>query len=321
VTSNEGGTGNTASASLTVVQPPTAGTSFAASSIPLNGTTTLTFTIGNPAGNTALSGIAFTDSLPAGLVVASPNGLSDPSPGGGTATAAAGSSTVSLSGATLAPGGSFSFSVSVRGATAGVKNNSVTVTSAEGGNAAPANASVTVVAPPSVTAQQVNDGAAQRSRVIELKVTFDRVVSLPADHPEQAFALTDANGNPVANVTLGVTVDNSSGVSVATITFGGSAIIGASLADGRYVLRTLASQVTDSIGQHLAADATLSFFRLFGDATGDGKVNNSDFVIFATAFGKLPGQGYLSYLDYDGSGTINNTDFVQFALRFGVILP
>jgi fimbrial isopeptide formation D2 family protein/uncharacterized repeat protein (TIGR01451 family) len=146
VSSTNGGTGNTATANLTVAAPPSITKAFGAASIPLNGTTSLTFTIQNPNTTLALSGIAFTDNLPAGLVVATPNALSNTC--GGTATAVAGSGSVSLSGGTLAASASCTVSVNVQGTTAGVKNNSVQVTSTEGGTGNTSNASITVVAPP-----------------------------------------------------------------------------------------------------------------------------------------------------------------------------
>jgi uncharacterized repeat protein (TIGR01451 family) len=144
VTSTNGGTGNTASASITVVAPPSISKAFGAGSIPLNGSTSLTFTLTDPNSGTALSGVGFSDTLPSGLVVATPNGLSG-SCGGGTITAVAGSGTISLSGATLPAGGSCTFAVNVTGTTAGLKSNtSGAVTSTEGGTGNTASASVTV---------------------------------------------------------------------------------------------------------------------------------------------------------------------------------
>ncbi len=145
VTSTNGGTGNTASASTTVVAPPTISKNFGASSISLNGTTTLSFTLTNPAVNTvALTGVAFTDSLPSGLVIATPNGFTGFC-GGGTITATAGSSSVSLSGANLAVNSSCTFSMNVLGTAAGVKNNTTgAVTSTNGGTGTTATASLTV---------------------------------------------------------------------------------------------------------------------------------------------------------------------------------
>ncbi|MBZ5555371.1 MAG: DUF11 domain-containing protein [Acidobacteriia bacterium] len=147
VSSVDAGTGNTASASITVINPPSIAKGFGAVTIPLNGSTSLTFTINNTNINSTLNGTAFTDNLPAGLVVATPNGLTG-SCGGGAITAAAGSSSVSLSGASLPPSTSCAFSVNVTGTTAGVKNNSVTVSSTNGGTGNTSNASLTVTAPP-----------------------------------------------------------------------------------------------------------------------------------------------------------------------------
>ncbi|HWG50105.1 MAG TPA: hypothetical protein VN669_10450 [Candidatus Acidoferrales bacterium] len=149
VTSTNGGTGNTASANLTVASPPSITKTFGATTIPLKGTTSLTFSISNPNTTLALSGIAFSDNLPAGLVVASTPNLSNAC--GGTATAVGGSGSVSLSAGTLAAGASCTVSVNVQGTTAGVKNNSVQVTSTEAGTGNTSNASLTVVSPPAIT--------------------------------------------------------------------------------------------------------------------------------------------------------------------------
>ena len=107
VTSTEGGTGGTATASVAVVVPPSISKSFGASRIALNGTTSLSFTISN-VNTVALTGVGFTDTFPGGLVVATPNGLTG-SCGGGSITAVSGSNNAGLYGATLPPSSSCTF--------------------------------------------------------------------------------------------------------------------------------------------------------------------------------------------------------------------
>ncbi|HXJ71772.1 MAG TPA: hypothetical protein VNM37_02925, partial [Candidatus Dormibacteraeota bacterium] len=149
-TSTEGGTGNTSNASITVVGAPTIAKAFGAASIPLNGSTSLTFTITNPNTTVALSGVAFSDTLPAGLVISTPNGLTGTC-GAGTITATAGTNVISLSGGTIAASSSCTFSVNVTGTAAGAQVNTTgAVTSTEGGTGNTATATVHVEAPPSI---------------------------------------------------------------------------------------------------------------------------------------------------------------------------
>ena len=141
--------------SLTVVDPPAitklfgAGTLFTGSTASL--TTSLTFAISNPNLSTTLTGVAFTDTLPAGLVVASPNGLSAVSCSSGslgaTPTAAAASSAIGLSGGSLSPGATCTFSLNVTGTTTGLKTNTVTIGSTNGGTGNTATASLNVKDP------------------------------------------------------------------------------------------------------------------------------------------------------------------------------
>jgi hypothetical protein len=136
----------TASASLTVINPPHISTAFGATSIPFGAPTTLTFTVNNP--NTALSltGISFSDTLPAApgaLIVATPNGLSNTC--AGTASAAAGSSIVSLTGVSLTAGATCTLSVTVQGAAVGAANNSVAISDTLAGTGNTSTATVTVV--------------------------------------------------------------------------------------------------------------------------------------------------------------------------------
>ena len=136
--------------------PPTISKVFGAASVPLNGTTSLTFNLTNPNAAISLSGIGFTDTFPSGLAVSTPNGLTG-SCAGGTITAAAGSNSVSLSGASLTAGASCTFAVNVAGAGAGAQNNVTSaVTSTEAGNGGTASASLTVAGPSQQPPQPVD---------------------------------------------------------------------------------------------------------------------------------------------------------------------
>jgi arabinogalactan endo-1,4-beta-galactosidase len=135
---------------------PAISKAFGAASVALNGTTSLTFNLSNPNAAISLSGIGFTDTLPAGQVVGTPNGLTG-SCGGGAITAAAGSNSVSLSGATLAAGASCTFAVDVTGTTSGTQNNTTSaVTSSEAGSGGTASASLIVAGPSQQPPQPVD---------------------------------------------------------------------------------------------------------------------------------------------------------------------
>ncbi len=122
VSSANAGTGNTASDSVSVVQRPAITKTFGADTVPLGGTTSLTIVVSNPDLAVTQTGVAFTDTLPAGLVVATPpNGLISACGGTETLTAVAGSDTVSLSGAEIAPTAQCTVKVDVTGAHRGAR--------------------------------------------------------------------------------------------------------------------------------------------------------------------------------------------------------
>jgi hypothetical protein len=145
-------TGDTASATLAVVAPPTLAKAFGTSNLQLGNSTTLSFTLTNPTGNpSSFTNLTFSDTLPAGLTISTPNGLMG-SCGGGTITATAGTNLIQLMGATLAAGASCTFSVNVTAATPGVQNNvTSTVSDAEGVFGGAASATTTVVNPPTIS--------------------------------------------------------------------------------------------------------------------------------------------------------------------------
>jgi hypothetical protein len=118
---------------------------FLLEQLALGKSTSLEFVLTNNDATASLSGLAFTDTLPAGLVVATPNNLTGTC-GGGTITATAGSASISLTGAALAAGASCLFFVDVTGVALGSQlNTTSTVASNEAAAGAAASTSIDVV--------------------------------------------------------------------------------------------------------------------------------------------------------------------------------
>lgn len=136
-------------ASLDVVAPPSISAAFGTSLLGLHGTTPLTFTITNPNPSFALTGIAFTNTLPAGLEIAAQPRAGDTC--AGVLTAAAGTDSVGMSGGQLAPGSSCTMSATVVAAATGALSDMTSqVTSNEGGIGNAASAALTVIGPPTI---------------------------------------------------------------------------------------------------------------------------------------------------------------------------
>jgi len=198
VSSYNGGAGNTSNATLTVsTSAPTITNTFGAATIPVNGTTSLTFDLTAPNAGASQTGVAFTDSLPAGLVVATPNGLTNTC--GGTGAAAAGSSSASLSGATLADGASCTLSVLVQGKTRGVKSNNVQVTSTNGGTGNTSNATLTVSLLSCTHDDSIFCKGFEPSTTVPLLTGINLLDSVTVDASGNVF-LTDSFNNAVKEV-------------------------------------------------------------------------------------------------------------------------
>jgi choice-of-anchor C domain-containing protein len=162
------------------LQPPSIAKGFGAATIPLNGSTSLSFTIDNP-NDVNLNGVGFSDTLPPGLVVSTPNGLTGGC-GGGTIVASAGSGNVSLTSATLTAAASCTFRLNVTGTTQGVQDNTVTVTSTNAGTGNTASASITVVpAPPTI---------AKSFGAVTMAVNESTSLSFTIDNPNKSDTLT-----------------------------------------------------------------------------------------------------------------------------------
>jgi uncharacterized repeat protein (TIGR01451 family) len=215
-----------------VVFPPVITKGFAASTTPLNGVVALTFSISNPTQTAALTGVAFTDTLPAGLVVSTPNGLSG-SCGGGTITAVAGSSSISLAGAILATSATCTFSVNVTGIAGGIDNNSVTVNSTNGGPGNTSTASITVILPPTI------------------KKSFAPTIIQAGNTSTLSFTITNPNMTPLGTLTfVGFTDILPPGVSVST---------SSGTCDGGSLIATSGSGLIELAGAFLPDGASCTF--------------------------------------------------------------
>ena len=152
VTSTSHGSNAFAASAVLTVAVPAISKAFTASTIPLNGTTTLTITLSNPTA-TAMTGAAFTDTLPAGLTASAPGGTCL-FPGG---TRTASGSTIALTVGTIPAAGSCTVTATITGTTIGLKVNTIpvgglTVTGpAALSNGIAAVDDVTVLAAPAVT--------------------------------------------------------------------------------------------------------------------------------------------------------------------------
>ena len=149
VSSTNGGTGNTATATLTVntIQPPSIAKSFSPTAIASGGTTTLTLTITNPNQVTTLNGLAVTDTFPTGMTVAAPLTITNTCGGtvqddlGGSLDA--GDSGIQLTGGTLAPNSNCTITVLVTATQSGT-NTTGNVSATNGGTGNTVSAPISV---------------------------------------------------------------------------------------------------------------------------------------------------------------------------------
>ncbi len=171
----------------------------------------------------------------------------------------------------------------------------------------------------------INDGAAQRSKVTKVSVSFN------SDIQYQDGAFQVRNRETGEFVTVSVEVVGS----MATLTFQQGASVEVndasnSLVDGNYELIIDASKVT-SVGGALDGnrDGTAGdsytygttdidkFFRYFGDSDGDRDVDSVDLLRFRTSFNKSGGDaGYLHYFDLLGDDDVDSVDLLKFRTKF-----
>src|SRR5262249_52941175 len=147
-----------------------------------------------------------------------------------------------------------------------------------------------------------------------------------ATTPGAAFTLS--RNSDGAAVTFTATASVVGGVTVVTLNnFTGAAAQFGSLADGRYTLTALASQVSangqpldgngdGNPGDNYVLNSTgaSGVFRLFGDGDGNARVDVADLGLFAGTYLKSQGDpGYLPDFDFNADGRVDVADLGQFA--------
>ncbi|MGZ6268547.1 MAG: DUF7933 domain-containing protein, partial [Candidatus Limnocylindrales bacterium] len=144
---------------------------FSPTSIDLGGTSTLNFRIDNPETNGMITGLAFTDTLPAGLTIA--NGSTTVCWDNGCNLTTSGGNTISFTRASLDDGYQCTFSVTVTGTAAGTKVNTTgPITSTNRGSGASATATLIVLAPPAPPTIAKHFGAATLAHGTSTSLTF-----------------------------------------------------------------------------------------------------------------------------------------------------
>ncbi|MBX3673920.1 MAG: DUF11 domain-containing protein [Burkholderiales bacterium] len=187
---------------LTVIGKPAIAKAFTPAAVPVGGASTLTFTITNP-NAIPLTGIAFTDAYPAGIVNATPLAVGGTCPGV-TTTATAGGASFNVTGGTVAAGASCTITVGVTGTTAGAWNNTASgVASAESGTAGAGSntATLTVSSPATITKAFGTSPIPQGGTSVA------------------TFTLANPNATPLTNLRF---TDALANMSVASATIGGT---------------------------------------------------------------------------------------------------
>ena len=176
----------------------------------------------------------------------------------------------------------------------------------------------------SVTGVTVNGnlpalGGVQRSMVNSIVYAFSEAVNVAAN----AFSIAVHSGQTGTAPTLNWAAlnPNSDGSSSQwVVTFSGPGVVGGSIGDGVYDITLNNAAVTSDANPSVRSQTrpTDTFYRLFGDAQGTGKVNAADYNAFLSSYGLKSGSaGYLGYFADDGSTKIDAADYNAFLGNYG----
>jgi uncharacterized repeat protein (TIGR03803 family) len=161
---------------------------------------------------------------------------------------------------------------------------------------------------------------AQRSMVDSIVYTF----SEPVNVGDNAFSSAIHTGQvgTVPSLAWAALNPNSDGSSTQwAVTFNGASVVGNSIANGGYDITLNSASVTSDANSAATIETRPvdTFYRLFGDINGDGRVNNADYAAFLNTNGLKSGQtGFNAAFDSNGDGRVNNLDYGAFLNNNGI---
>lgn len=244
-------------ATLIVAYPPTVTKSFAVGSLASGGNTNLTLTIGNTNSGAISLLSQFTDTLPAGMTIATA-GNSGTCSG---VTATAGANSFSIANGTSIPAGGCTVIVNITSSTAGAATNNIAIgalqTSA-GNNAVAASATINIYAPPTVTKSFV-----PASIAVGGTSTMTITVTNPSGNPGNltGVSISDSYTGTLLNNAAGSVVCSGAGSAALTGGVNGGATVGFSAG-------TIVPAGTCTITQSVTATAAVSNSTSTPAATG-----------------------------------------------------
>ncbi|AWB67163.1 hypothetical protein C2869_12270 [Saccharobesus litoralis] len=179
---------------------PTFSTSFSPTTIAPGGISTVTYTIDNSANNVGVSEVGFTNTLPTGMTIANPANSSTDCING-QFTAAAGSNSITFSDYRIGTGSSCTLTLDVTTSTVGSHVNTTGALSTSEGSAGTANATLTV-----------------SSTLPSISIAFSPTTIAVGGISTITYTIDNSlNGSNVTFVDLSHTLDNGSGLSIATV--------------------------------------------------------------------------------------------------------
>ncbi|MGP0048053.1 MAG: hypothetical protein ACLPZR_04275 [Solirubrobacteraceae bacterium] len=243
-------------AGATAAALPTITSAFTPNLIGVGGTTALSVTITNPNPSAALSSVAFTDTLPAGLTVDNPPGESGACGTSSVVTAAAGSNTISLSGGSLKAATACTVSVAVTAGQPEVfTNNTGPVSSSAGASSAGDTETLTVLAAPTVSVTlPTNNAEYKYGQVVRANYSCTQ----PGDAPGlQDCSAQDDLGNDInSGQPLDTKVPGSHSLSVAATSVDGlvttDTINYTVLPDNKFTITKITPKTGGALGFELA---------------------------------------------------------------------